>query len=116
MATEQLPPKLRAADPPQRNRAVTRAECPNCRDTGQHFGSYGTLADVREALDRGAIALCTCAKGQWWLAMLYDSYGPLLDRHGKQVGNPHFRIDAGVPDGLFHGNQAVAWLTAGVCG
>lgn len=69
-----------------------------------------TTTGMRAALDAGRVALCGCPQGQWWLSMIYDSYGSLLDRNGAEIGNPAFRQVAGVPPGMLHADAALSWL------
>lgn len=87
--------------------------CPGCNDAGFVPSAHrASGAVIRAALDDGAIVLCGCPQGQWWLSMIYDSYGPLYGRDGVTVvdGDPHFRQTRGVPPGMLHGDDAIAWL------
>lgn len=85
--------------------------CRTCADAGMiPCIARASIADVRHALDDGAAALCGCPQGQWWLSMIYAEYGSMLDRNRVEIGNPDFRQTRGVPPGMLHGTEAVAWL------
>lgn len=87
--------------------------CPACNNRGympERKAARVSVADMRLALEAGRVALCTCSQGQWWLSMIYDVYGSLPDRNGVDVGNPAFRQANGVPPGMLHGADALAWL------
>lgn len=85
--------------------------CPTCKEAGLLPSSpRASVGEVRAALDGGAMALCGCPQGQWWLSMIYAEYGSLLDRNGVEIGDPNFRHERGVPPGMLHGAEALAWL------
>ena len=85
--------------------------CPTCKDAGFVPSTpTANVAGLRRALDDGAVALCGCPQGQWWLSMIYDSYGSMLDCNKVEIGNPSFRQVLGVPPGMLHGAAAFEWL------
>ena len=88
--------------------------CQLCRDAGfapRRPGQNGVTVELlRRALDAGTLSLCACTSGQAWLSRIYDSYGSLLDRNGREIGHPEFRQERGVPPGMLHGAESLAWM------
>lgn len=85
--------------------------CATCRDAGfVPSAPRASVGEIRAALDGGAVALCGCPQGQWWLSSIYAEYGSMLDRNKVEIGNPDFRQERGVPPSMIHGAAAVEWL------